>query len=352
MLVMLIKKLEQIIEEVDNFYKSIVNSYFEENQLREELENELQKIDLTYKFQKMINDLKEWIKNGKEFTQNIHFKNHVHFEQQLLNKQSINQQNNFNSKVIQQDVLDFFINNLEFISGAEQIELNYVNYPEDIFAFQKEYGIQNLDCGNNLSRIKGYLRVRGDGNSFYTSFLFQYLKILLESQTKSQKMNDFIQMTKEINLNLFVNGQSLIQTQQEIEIKCYFTKIFKELLKNPEKLIWYFSKSNKKFYICAIIIFRNYVNEIFQLKRLMIFNSVNTDLYEEIMTWQKECNTNHDIIKILCEALDLQVNLYQFRKNSCDVQIINQNKNLNQISLLQQAKHYQIGIFYHQNYNH
>ncbi|CAD8065098.1 unnamed protein product [Paramecium sonneborni] len=354
MLNKLIKNLDQIIEQIDNHFKGIVYQHAQATILIQEFNQELGEKAWKIQFWDLIKELNKWIQEGKEFILKLDSINLPKIQQQNLIEQSINLSQSSNQRLLQSDapkLLDQFIENLDFLSATMQIDLDYVNYPESQEAFQKEYNVQKLDNQNKCALIQGYQRVRGDGNCFYTSFFYQYLKILIQSKNKSL-LDDFIKKTNELSLILFFNEQSLIKHFLELQIKQYFLKIINELLQNPSKIIFYFSKSNKVFYTCAIIIFRNYVHEIYQQNQVMLSNFLLEDLYNEIITWQQECNTNQAIIQILCQELNLQVNLYFFNHNSVDIQIYNQQGNLNQINLLFRPGHYQIAICDYQNYNY
>ncbi|CAD8157056.1 unnamed protein product [Paramecium pentaurelia] len=336
-----ITQLEQYINRVQSHYESIVKLISDAALLIGEQNIQLQQTVMIKEFWYIFAQLDEWINQGKIISQKLIEVNIIQYQQQQIIELSIQEEKNLKENV---NLLNEFIENLEFLSGAQLLDINYVNPPENQVAFNKEYGIQKLDFENKCRNIIGYQRVRGDGNCFYTSFFYQYLKILLQNSRQNNRIHEFINKVNKLNLILFFNGQSLIKTQNEIEIKQYFNQVIQELLQNNSKLLEYFSKSNKIFYVCSITIFRNIVRSIYEEQKNKISNFLDGDLYEEIVTWSKECNTNQAIIQLLSQELNFQVNLYFFRRDGIDLEIYNQNQDLYQINLLFRPGHYQIAI--------
>ncbi|CAK91427.1 unnamed protein product (macronuclear) [Paramecium tetraurelia] len=333
----LIQYLKKQIQEVRKNFDNIIDIIQDASKKISEFKIQFKPTEKINEFWNNLAKIDEWIKQGNEVTKQMNDYNILKEWQQQIQKSNFSDGNDKQMKE--------FIKNLEFLSGGQILEINYVNPPESNAAFKKEYGTQKIDLENKFRNIIGYQRVRGDGNCFYTSFLYQYLNLLLSNSKNSKiEINKFINKVDELELTLFFNDQSLIKIQIENEIKKYFKYILKQLVQNPSDLLEYFSKNNKQFYVCSIIIFRNIVRQIYNQKKGYIENFLYTDIEEEIITWQKECNSNQAVIQLLSQELDLQVNLYFFRRDGVELEIYNQNQNLSQINLLFRPGHYQIAL--------
>ncbi|CAD8153494.1 unnamed protein product [Paramecium octaurelia] len=338
----LIKYLDQQIQRVKSNLDNIIDIISEAGLKIDGFKLQLKQTDKIKEFWQMYVKLNDWIDQGTKIIQEMFEFNIIKEQRQQIFDLSSHKSNYFEDK---EKLMTEFIKSLEFLSGGQILDINYVNPPESYAAFKKEYGTQKIDLEKQFSNIIGYQRVRGDGNCFYTSFLYQYLNLLLSnSQNRKIEINKFINKVDQLELTLFLNDQSLIKMKIEIEIKKYFNQILKQLQQNPSYLLEYFSKNNKQFYVCSIIIFRNIVRQIYNQKKSQIQNFLDTDLEEELVTWQKECNSNQAIIQLLSQELDLQVNLYFFRRDGVDLEKYNQNQNLPQINLLFRPGHYQIAL--------
>ncbi|CAD8155162.1 unnamed protein product [Paramecium octaurelia] len=192
--------------------------------------------------------------------------------------------------------------------------------------------------------IVGHINIRGDGNCFYTAFLYQYLSILLRDE---QRRNGFIKEMEELSAKIQYQD---IKIEENKRIVQEFVWQFQQL-KTKEQLLRQMRNPDYLFYLLTIIVFRRYFAHLYHnyIQDLKQFGDL--DIYNDLLTWEQECNNNEILISVIVEHFKLHITLYfidlnnsNYDKKEYKPKQVNEGVKLEKIFLLLTPGHYQIAI--------
>ncbi|CAK75598.1 unnamed protein product (macronuclear) [Paramecium tetraurelia] len=184
----------------------------------------------------------------------------------------------------------YFIGEVENIQGTikQYFGRNQNKFSKQIKQLKKE--------------IIGHINIRGDGNCFYTSFLYQYLSILLRDE---QRKNQFINEVEQLSAKIKYQN---IEIKENKKIVQEFIWQFQQL-KTKEELLKQMRDPDYLFYLLTILVFRRYFAHIFhnsqEFKELGDLN-----ITKDLLTWEQECNNNETLIRTIVEHFKLHIILY------------------------------------------
>ncbi|KAM3135236.1 OTU domain [Paramecium bursaria] len=182
--------------------------------------------------------------------------------------------------------------------------------------------------------LMGYQNVRGDGNCFYTAFMFSFLQLLKRDQQLKNKLLNKISEVKPIQL--CVNNQQVPLSMTQFLLKefvQYVSIINCRDIKN-DFLQKYVQIQSVVFLRCLLL------NQWENYKDL---SSEYDQSINQLVDWGVECNENELAIKILNEHFEIQILLFYFQPDRIRTNLYGiENKSC--ISLIFRQGHYCIAI--------
>ncbi|CAD8140898.1 unnamed protein product [Paramecium pentaurelia] len=217
----------------------------------------------------------------------------------------------------------------------------------------QEYGMNKLEIKTQLKQFLGGMRrSRGDGNCFYTSFVFQYLDFMI-NMTKKEQFQELIQLIQRLPFEIFFEDEQYNQNDFD-NLKEKFIKICQQLRQQKkmdrQKLFCeYFKDEQNEFYGLSIVFLRNlafkYCSENEQVSS--IFQAQGLNLQQELLQWEFDCQSNEAIIKLLSENLNIHTIQFAFAPKEQTLKILQYNEcpdPMLKIYLLFRPGHYNIGV--------
>ncbi|CAD8119242.1 unnamed protein product [Paramecium sonneborni] len=348
-----IKQNQSQINQNNQSQNDLLNNLEQKNQLKE------------YNQQQKVEQLQQSFDSSQFKNQNINNDNSLQEEDKYSNKsQEIFQQQNKHQDFLQKDderqkkvyaIIKLINAQSSDLRNIDQQFKKYIQDYQDKNELFKEYNIKQIQIKQNLKNIcNGFIKVRGDGNCFYTAFGFQFLNHLLITYNDDE-FNQFINQIKSIDLRsrININNQQIVQQELEIEILNEFIyqiqqlRIIEDIQERRKQLKSQFSQyelqndGNGFLYTLSTIFFRN-------LSDYLIENNHNMkQLVEDkqnLLIWEQECDNNEVIINELAQYLKINVILIFFDQGNYKIRKYQEN-NQNQIILLIRPGQYNIGLY-------
>ncbi|CAD8150138.1 unnamed protein product [Paramecium pentaurelia] len=215
-----------------------------------------------------------------------------------------------------------------------------------------EYGMNNEKIQEQLTNhLKGMRRARGDGNCFYTSFGFQYLRYIF-IKSSDQQFEDFIKMVQQLPFSVIHSDQMYEQNEEMNQIfidYCQYIRAI-DLESREQEFIKLFSNPEGQFYGLCIIFLRNIIYKLCleDEETKMVFEVIEMNLQQQILTWEFDCENNQSIINLLSRKLLIDIILYYVDEDA-RVLKVQEYKNENeqillQVNLLFRPGHYNVAI--------
>ncbi|CAD8197422.1 unnamed protein product [Paramecium pentaurelia] len=344
-----------------NIIKKKSNKLFLTFQKRKKLPfdyNLIQKIDDSKNNQKLEHTINESV----EQKQNMEINN----QEIQINNNEIPQQNNqdeqqeepyklinkFESNQVRLQKTINIIKELQNRSSNKRImeesQKYYLREIGDFNTLCKHYSIKKINNKQNLKQHCNKIQfVRGDGNCFYTAFIYQFFIHLLFTYNLNQ-YDQFIQFVLDKKIQFKINYEDFQIDDQELLEEFLYQLQQLRLIENEEdrkqqllsQFIQYFISEDGKgcFYNLSSIFLRNLCDTILELSEM---KDQCLDR-ENLLIWEAECNYNEIIVQILAQQLKIHIKLIFFQNGEFIIQEYEKDCQ-NQIILLIQPGHYNIG---------
>ncbi|CAK56220.1 unnamed protein product (macronuclear) [Paramecium tetraurelia] len=216
----------------------------------------------------------------------------------------------------------------------------------------EEYGLNNQQVKQQLQTLlNGMRRARGDGNCFYTSFGFQYLRHMF-TKASDQQFEEFIKMIQSLPFSV-IHSEQLYEQNEEMCQKflnyCEYLRTV-ELEQREQEFLRLFSNPEEQFYGLCIIFLRNLIYKFcFEDEETKnIFEAFDLDLQKQILTWEYDCENNQSVINILTRKLHIDIILYFIDEDSRKLQVqeykIGNAQTLLEIHIIFRPGHYNVAI--------
>ncbi|CAD8171885.1 unnamed protein product [Paramecium pentaurelia] len=223
---------------------------------------------------------------------------------------------------------------------------------------QNYYSIKKLSIKKQLQQYcTKMIHVRGDGNCFYTSFGYQFMKIVIY-QYSDEEFDQFLQENFTIPFKIQLNDISFGNEEQQRELLNQFRDRIK-YLRNLEK----YYKQHEHYSNQLVRQFRAHemqddLDGYFQPLTTLFLRNLSMHIVEQsedgqnvvdketLLKWEEECNSNEQVIAMLAKHLRLHIQLIFFAGEEFQVLEYSkeyENKNRS-IILLIKPGHYNIGI--------
>ncbi|CAD8078646.1 unnamed protein product [Paramecium sonneborni] len=354
------KSSSPIIKNQQNNFQKIQNKNLQTPQ------KQALKSDQKYQNQQLTNKFQNLDNKKKNFNDTLK-KQQINYEEQIDNKEKINESLNFKQHYPQNDQIIFDQQRLnitiENVKKLVQISSEQRYVEENQKFYLQQYGDQNTLYSNyGIKQLKircelkihcnEMLFVRGDGNCFYTAFGFQFLKLLLITYSDAE-FNEFLNFIKQNQIKFKIYCKNFKIDDENIEklLMEQFIYVLQQIRKieSKEERVMELKKQYQEyqisnngdgcFYCLSTIFFRNLSD------RLLDNSELKDQVYDRInlLTWETECNNNEIIISILAQYLKIYVKLIFFHKGSFNL-IEYEKDQPNKIVLLIQPGHYNIGL--------
>ncbi|CAD8138011.1 unnamed protein product [Paramecium octaurelia] len=178
----------------------------------------------------------------------------------------------------------------------------------------EEYGMNNGKVKEQLkTSLNGMRRARGDGNCFYTSFGFQYLRHIF-TKASDQQFEDFIKMIQSLPFSVIHSEQLYEKNEEMSQIFLNYCEYLRtlELEKREQEFLQLFSNPEGQFYGLCIIFLRNLIYKFcFEDEDTKnIFEALELNLQKQILTWEYDCENNQSVIDLLSRNLHIDIILY------------------------------------------
>lgn len=129
-------------------------------------------------------------------------------------------------------------------------------------ALVQEYAPQNGKLANELRNcLNGFRRIRGDGNCFYTAFIYQYLQWLLSQgseETFDQRIKE-LQHLKSFKICYPEKNFNIEEDSQTKKLAQIFARKLINLRRKPDLLLSQLADTSNPLYGLSIIYIRNLV---------------------------------------------------------------------------------------------
>ncbi|KAM3142208.1 OTU deubiquitinase [Paramecium bursaria] len=291
-------------------------------------------------------------KNDNQQQQNIPLVNQIQNQRDLSNFQNDCQGEKIKKiKILKTRSLNEIMIHLENQRDS-QIEPQYRNYLQQDCNIQeliqeyvpKQY--QMLEFEELTKELDGYIKVRGDGNCFYNTFIYQYLINVLNKSHDDYQIwfQKFKQVKFVIQLktsNPFtnedykaMNDQFFSEMNQIYEIDTQFrAKQFKER----------YSINQNYLYQLAIIFCRSVISTCLITSKQK--NEDKAEFYDlalqEVSIWEEDCNFNELVLDCINSVLRISIKLFIFEKDLFRIMNYSYDNNP-QIYILFRQGHYVI----------
>ncbi|CAD8132235.1 unnamed protein product [Paramecium octaurelia] len=237
---------------------------------------------------------------------------------------------------------------------ARSVEAQYRDFVSDILN-QKDlildYGMNKLEIKTQLKKyLNGMRRARGDGNCFYTSFVFQYLDFMI-NKTKTDQFEQLFQQISMLPFEIYYQNELFNQTDFDI-LRQKFVAICKKLrsvneLERQNLFFQYFKDEENEFYGLSIVFLRNLAFK-FCLEDSEVsgtFQTLGLILKDQLLEWEFDCQNNEVVINLLSLKLNIQTILFQIENQNLKILQYNECSNpMLKIYLLFRPGHYNIGV--------
>ncbi|KAM3133047.1 hypothetical protein pb186bvf_014903 [Paramecium bursaria] len=243
------------------------------------------------------------------------------------------QPGHFNIPIIVTDLRDQILNKIEDIAKGwitKEIEPEFKDFIGSIQPLDSNYLENQRQYDGKI--LKQYQHVRGDGNCFYTTLMYQIL---------SQNIIDLDFIDQEIHeLHYYLpdDPQKYSFNEKETQELIYMLK--EKLASVDIKELYQFSKY--QYYVILTVISRNLVYKQLQkdTESLEIFKLLVDDYDRELLEWGRMCNSNEVIISTICKTMNIKVEIITISEGFNQNQIYKAEKDelINHYSLLNTEK--------------
>ncbi|CAD8055245.1 unnamed protein product [Paramecium sonneborni] len=240
-------------------------------------------------------------------------------------------------------------------SKTRQVQQQYRAFVGDFMdqnALITEYGMKKKENKDKLKEhLIGMRNARGDGNCFYTSFVFQYLDFMIN--TTDQQFQELIQQINMLKFQVTFQRQNFNQSefnelQKKFKAMCEYLR--KQKIENRIQQFYdYFKDDDNEFYGLSIIFLRNLAYKFCIEDELIssLFVAQGLDLEQQLLEWEYDCEYNEGVINLLSEKLNISTMQFICDSKTNSIKIINFNQDQNtklSIYLLFRPGHYNIGV--------
>ncbi|CAK84818.1 unnamed protein product (macronuclear) [Paramecium tetraurelia] len=236
---------------------------------------------------------------------------------------------------------------------ARSVQPQYRNFVSDFqnqSCLIQEYSFK-MEFKNKLKQqLNGMRRARGDGNCFYTSFVFQYLDFMINN-SKNAQYEQLIQQISMLPFEIYYGNEMYNQNDFD-NMKYKFIGVCQHLRSQIEEerqnqFFQYFKDEENEFYGLSIVFLRNlafkFCSEDSEIS--VNFQALGLNLKEQLLEWEFDCQSNENVITILSQKLNIHTIVFQIENQSFQILEYNFSSNpITKIYLLFQPGHYNIGI--------
>ncbi|CAD8128219.1 unnamed protein product [Paramecium sonneborni] len=201
-------------------------------------------------------------------------------------------------------------------------------------------------------KLRGFKRVRGDGNCFYTAFVYQYLLIVLTKFEDSQ-FQQFLEILQKIDFNLLHETISHFPNEIRKDLKQIFVSFIYEILGKKNQIQSFeneFKNTKSIFYALSIIYAKNliqyYLENNSEYKVLL-----GEEAEQQIQQWELETDNIQVLLVILANCLNLNLHFYFIDSDNKQLDLQKYQKDQDNLSLPRQdiyllfsPGHYCIGL--------
>ncbi|CAD8212388.1 unnamed protein product [Paramecium pentaurelia] len=201
-------------------------------------------------------------------------------------------------------------------------------------------------------KLRGFKRVRGDGNCFYTAFIYQYLQIVI-TKFGDQEFQQFVEILQQIDFNLTHETIEHFPTGTRKDLKQIFLNFIYEIIGSKDKIQSFeneFKNTKSIFYALSIIYAKNLIHYFVE------FNSeyqvlLGEEAEQQIYQWELETDNIQVLLVILANCLNLILHFYFIDSDSKTIDLQFYQPYQNDLSLPSQniyllfcPGHYCIGL--------
>ncbi|CAK69137.1 unnamed protein product (macronuclear) [Paramecium tetraurelia] len=201
-------------------------------------------------------------------------------------------------------------------------------------------------------KLRGFKRVRGDGNCFYTAFIYQYLSIVI-TKFGDQDFKQFVEILQKIDFNLTHETIQNFPVEIRKDLKQIFLSFIYEIIGSNNQIQAFeneFQNTRSIFYALSIIYAKNlihyFVEQNYEYKVLL-----GEEAEEQIQQWELETDNIQVLLVILANCLNLILHFYfiDADNKTIDLQLYQQSQNeltipKQNVYLLFCPGHYCIGL--------
>ncbi|CAD8182362.1 unnamed protein product [Paramecium octaurelia] len=201
-------------------------------------------------------------------------------------------------------------------------------------------------------KLRGFKRVRGDGNCFYTAFIYQYLSIVI-TKFGDQDFLQFVEVLQKIDFNLTHETIQNFPVEIRKDLKQIFLSFIYEIIGSNNQIKTFeneFQNTKSIFYALSIIYAKNlihyFVEQNSEYKVLL-----GEEAEEQIQQWELETDNIQVLLVILANCLNLILHFYFIDSDNKTIDLQLYQKSQNELTLLKQnvyllfcPGHYCIGL--------
>ncbi|KAM3142206.1 hypothetical protein pb186bvf_005615 [Paramecium bursaria] len=201
---------------------------------------------------------------------------------------------------------------------------NYLQKDCNIDELKKEYiprQYQMLELPEITQELDGYIKVRGDGNCFYNSFIYQYLVLVLQKSPEDYKQwkEKFSQLKFIIKLeNSNPFNVDDYKTMSEAFFKLIEEIYFQDSRFRIQQFQEKYSTNWSYLYQLSIIFCRSIISTC--LNNMKTFDQDKAEFYDtanqEVSIWEQDCNYNELVLDSVNKLLKIPIKLFIFEKDS------------------------------------